>query len=1599
MGMYDNVGDVPGQLQQENLQIVLQFLPGDPAATQATVSWNIPIPDNSSGTTAYAGIVIVVSDKPVAIQNIPKDGVTYVADPTFDLDLFSGDRIGGARVLASIYEPQAKQTGDFTTSVIINNYDATKNYYICGYALDAQRRYDKAGIRAYSDRLGQANQPGGPANQTILMAFNPNSFTSGVLPTDGTNLIAGATYQFQVIYDSGYPYSRRNTVRNMLITIRGEEAGTYKDLLFQINKQMAIQCNPGTIISPITPGMGIYYWNGTQLYYWNGTELILVTGVIEEQTAPSSPAIGSYWYNTINMFLYQYNGTTWVQVPGFVSTSTTPTNPTTGEFWYDPTTGLLQQWNGTSWVTISNVVAQSTQPTGPALDSYWYNPLTGVLSQWNGTAWVAVPNSVVSPTQPTNPTTNEYWFNPTTGILEQWNGTAWVPVVTASEVIVQATDPTDVAVGTYWYNPTTGVLAEWNGTAWVPQTYITSTTNPANLNPTPTTTTTTTTETYWFDGTNGFYLCGDTWCESPTIISPTDPSCPILQPATCAYWYESPVEFQQWNGTTWVTITDFIVQPSASVNPTTGEYWYDPTTGQLQQWNGLAWILVTNFVSQPNAPTSPTTGEFWYSSETGVLQQWNGLAWIVQNNFIVAQSAPVAPTVGEYWYNSSNNILSQWNGFSWVTITNFVAQTTQPTSPALGEYWYNSTPSTLYSWSGAEPWQEAYAITWPVAPNALTTGTYWYDMTNSILFQRTATPGTQAVNFSAAITDSTPITATGTGIANITVNGLTTINVSINLTQTPTIGALITALNVQLGSTASAALNVTGTAIVITSSTLTPTSSISIVDTNLFAQLPSYNSLGTPVAGTGSWTSEVFVSSTTDPSLISADGVVAGTLWYNPTTEMLSVRNITNTAWTSLTVLVWPTDPTDVTTCELWFDSNTDILYIWNILNQTWDVATPFYNQVIDPFLGVTFPTGTLWYNPTTGLLYVWNGSSWTEVTYINYPTPPSVPTCPSYWYDTTTMVLSIWNGVTWSQVSNVVTQTTAPVTPTTGQYWLNPTTQILSVWNGTAWVTAPNLTVESTAPTGTPSNATIWYNPTTATWSIWCEPIPGQWNVFNPTISTSNPGSLAVGTFWFDTTNDTLYQWDGTMWVEVPFGTTAPSIKRGQTWYNTSNNKLYRWNGTEWILIRPCAYARFDPQGNIVFETTGTGSNHVIMIPVPNGVPYMASGVVTYGTGAADYINDSNSPYNNYPLGGIGNVGFSPFDIPQDLFGGLYYDGLFTGLDYFGDFSGYGLYGGATYCGPDCWVDYGGEGGARVPYAAIPISPQAFLWARLKPIANVLLPYGGVDGVSGTPTYNELGVGTDGSPDERRNIMRIVRNQLGYPTVTVELTDAQIDVCVQNALETFRQRSSMSVYRTCFFLDIQPFNQHYVLSNKAVGFNKVVDVMAGYRFTSAFLSSAMGAGVYGQVVLQHLYNMGTFDLLSYHIVSQYVEQLEIMFATRLTFVWDANTRKLSFHQSFTRPERILLDVTLEKTEQEIFLDRYAKRWIQQFALAEAMDILAQIRGKYASLPGASGNVTLNALDLRTQAKDIRDMLYTELDDNIVQDVESYGAYGSFTMG
>lgn len=687
------------------------------------------------------------------------------------------------------------------------------------------------------------------------------------------------------------------------------------------------------------------------------------------------------------------------------------------------------------------------------------------------------------------------------------------------------------------------------------------------------------------------------------------------------------------------------------------------------------------------------------------------------------------------------------------------------------------------------------------------------------------------------------------------------------------------------------------------------------------------------------WCDQTTFVSLTDPS--DCPTVECGTYWYDENINELFNWNTINEKWESSSAIYWPDAPNQLSSGTYWYDNVNNKLFqragnIWNDITSTTKIQEDEPGTLVDDML---------WYRPSTEELQQYLTASpigWASLSVLVWSEDPTnIESC-DLWWDSVSDNLFTWDTVIneWDQVVRFIQSTLNPSQPApiaVDAVWYNPTDDTMYRWDGGDWVDVQHIT-KATDPAQVGFGES-WYKPSTNEWKVWGTPVSG-WNVIDPTDSDVDPNNIINGTYWFDTTNDALFVRNGISWTTVTFSTVPFVPARNSQWFDSANGVLYSWNGSEWAKAIPIATATFNKNGGMTFITTGKGSNNAILIPTPEG-SIASTSPCAIGTG--------------YAYHGVNDIAYSECE---------YYDNNVTKV-----------------------------------YQVRDIPINSFLWGKLTLTPNVLRPYGGNDGKSGVPSYMELGVGDDGTPDERRELMDSIRAQLGYPVVEVELTNYQLDTCIQGALESFRKRSGASVRRGFYFLDIQAGKQQYLMTNKVLGYNKIVNVMAAYRFTSAFLSSAHGAGVYGQVVLQHLYNMGTYDLTSFFLVSQYIEQLEHLFATRLTFGWHENERILAFYSSFSRPEKILIDCMVERTEQDLLKDRLVKSWIERYALSEAMLILAQIRGKFATLPGAGGGISLNSAELITLAQSYREDLMAQIENFIVDTPEDVGLSGSFLLG
>ncbi len=261
-----------------------------------------------------------------------------------------------------------------------------------------------------------------------------------------------------------------------------------------------------------------------------------------------------------------------------------------------------------------------------------------------------------------------------------------------------------------------------------------------------------------------------------------------------------------------------------------------------------------------------------------------------------------------------------------------------------------------------------------------------------------------------------------------------------------------------------------------------------------------------------------------------------------------------------------------------------------------------------------------------------------------------------------------------------------------------------------------------------------------------------------------------------------------------------------------------------------------------------------------------------------------------------------------------------------------------------------------------------------------------------GTPTTDKIAIGTDGTYDERVRLIKILKSELGWPVQCVELKEEQFNIAIDNALDTYRQLSD-GAYRMRYILfTFIEGQQTYYLNSAVDQTDKIVSINKIHRLNILGANALnWDSNIYFQTFLNQYYSAGHTDILSIHLVHSLSEDFQRLFAGDFTFLWDEPSRELFVTRKIARNEKVIIEAFMERTEQELLLDRYAKQFFQGWALAELKMTLGMIRSKFASgTPGASGPINLNGELLISEAR--QDM--TELREQLLN-YEFGGLVGS----
>lgn len=454
-----------------------------------------------------------------------------------------------------------------------------------------------------------------------------------------------------------------------------------------------------------------------------------------------------------------------------------------------------------------------------------------------------------------------------------------------------------------------------------------------------------------------------------------------------------------------------------------------------------------------------------------------------------------------------------------------------------------------------------------------------------------------------------------------------------------------------------------------------------------------------------------------------------------------------------------------------------------------------------------------------------------------------------------------------------------------------------------------------------------------------------------------SAPTSPTVGMVYFDQQLDTVQYWDATRSVWIP--TRSDSILSGDLnpgilgqVYLLQGNRLRVFNGTTWV----------DATATNMQLRVGAG-----WVPLAN---ISSNTMLPTAPAAGDVFYDFTSQRVQY----------------------------FDGTTWLVPNPSSSLFNPGTGPVPAFTTAFSYEGGDMVtPYAGL-------LFYNTK--QRQLNVFNGTSwqqantAQQGTATTDKVGIGSDGSYKERLRVINVIKAQLGYPALCVELSEEQFNVALDNALDTYRQLSIGAYERRFFIFQLNPNQVIYHLNSPADRTDAIVQVMKVHRMNLYGVTGSGPDNTWGQAWAQQWYNMGgnAGDLLSVHLVHSWSEEYQKVFAGDIPFTWNEARRELGLLRTIRSAEKVVLEVELERSEQELLLDRWCKQFLQNWALAECKEYLGMIRSKYSSgTPGAAGTITLNGETMLAEARQDFTELKQALLDNEYQNAE-HGNF-SFLMG
>ena len=214
-----------------------------------------------------------------------------------------------------------------------------------------------------------------------------------------------------------------------------------------------------------------------------------------------------------------------------------------------------------------------------------------------------------------------------------------------------------------------------------------------------------------------------------------------------------------------------------------------------------------------------------------------------------------------------------------------------------------------------------------------------------------------------------------------------------------------------------------------------------------------------------------------------------------------------------------------------------------------------------------------------------------------------------------------------------------------------------------------------------------------------------------------------------------------------------------------------------------------------------------------------------------------------------------------------------------------------------------------------------------------------------------------------RNELREYMLRQMGAPTLKVELTEDQLNDCIDKAIERFSEYAYDGTIEASLLVELTKGQMKYKLPDNVVA----VSGLKSSSVYSTFINIPAGYSLaMNPISLNYMDNVSTIDVQSMTERMAKMSTLRSLFDVSPNFNFNHNTKDLTFFEE-PMSSVALLEIALEYEPNEESDNIFGHQWIKTRAIGEAMVLWSTVTGKYTS--NLVNGTSINYSDIQSKGE------------------------------